>query len=64
METTLLVQKIQQLPPELQEKAAEFVEQLIQKSQAIRHPKAGFLKGTFEMKADFDEPLDDFEEYM
>ncbi len=26
--------------------------------------KAGFLKGTFTMKDDFDEPLDDFKEYM
>ena len=27
-------------------------------------PKAGFLKGTFVMADDFDEPLDDFKEYM
>lgn len=27
-------------------------------------PKAGFLKGTFTMRADFDEPLEDFKEYM
>lgn len=26
--------------------------------------KAGFLKGSFVMAADFDEPLDDFKEYM
>ena len=27
-------------------------------------PKAGFLKGTFIMSEDFDEPLEDFKEYM
>ena len=27
-------------------------------------PKAGFLKGTFSMSPDFDEPLEDFKEYM
>ena len=27
-------------------------------------PKAGFLKGTFVMSPDFDEPLEDFKEYM
>lgn len=26
--------------------------------------KAGFLKGTFTVKEGFDEPLDDFKEYM
>lgn len=26
--------------------------------------RAGFLKGSFIMKDDFDEPLDDFKEYM
>jgi len=27
-------------------------------------PKAGFLKGTFVVSPDFDEPLEDFKEYM
>ena len=27
-------------------------------------PKAGFLKGAFIMSPDFDEPLEDFKEYM
>ncbi len=27
-------------------------------------PKAGFLKGAFVLSSDFDEPLEDFKEYM
>ena len=26
--------------------------------------KAGFLKGTFEMSDDFDDPIEDFKDYM
>lgn len=33
-------------------------------SQLKKTPKAGFLKGTFVMGEDFDEPLEDFKEYM
>ena len=29
-----------------------------------KSPKAGFLKGSFIMSSDFDEPLEDFKEYM
>jgi len=29
-----------------------------------RKPKFGFAKGTFKMAEDFDEPLDDFKDYM
>jgi len=30
----------------------------------ITHPKAGCMKGIFKMKADFDQILEDFKEYM
>ena len=33
-------------------------------SAAKKPLKAGFLKGSFVMAADFDEPLEDFKEYM
>ncbi|MBM4166865.1 MAG: DUF2281 domain-containing protein [Ignavibacteria bacterium] len=29
-----------------------------------KHPKAGCMKGTFILSPDFDEPLEDFKEYM
>ena len=34
------------------------------KGPAKKAPKVGFLKGTFVMDARFDEPLEDFKEYM
>jgi|GEM_PF-451139 predicted HTH domain antitoxin len=35
----------------------------IAKDAANAHPKAGCMKGTFIMRDNFDEPLDDFKEY-
>ncbi|MDP2889126.1 MAG: DUF2281 domain-containing protein [Bacteroidota bacterium] len=43
------------------------MEFLIQKHKPLGskiHPKAGCMKGTFQMSPDFNEPLDDFKEYM
>jgi hypothetical protein len=43
------------------------MEFLIQKHQSNKkktHPKAGCMKGTFKMSDDFNEPIDDFKEYM
>jgi len=34
------------------------------KNSGKKHPTAGCMKGTFKMSPDFDEPLDDFKEYM
>lgn len=31
---------------------------------AQKSPKFGFAKGTFKMTADFDEPLEDFKDYI
>jgi hypothetical protein len=34
-------------------------------NQEVRkHPQFGCAQGTFKMSADFDEPLDDFKDYM
>ena len=71
MENELMVE-IKQLPEYLQEAVKDFVHFLSSKlnngppkkvtMQKVR--KAGFLKGTFNMAKNFDEPLDDFKEYM
>ena len=34
------------------------------KNSQNKSPKVGFLKGTFKMSPDFDEPLEDFREYI
>jgi hypothetical protein len=71
MEDQLMLE-IKDLPVYLQEEVKDFVHFL--KKKLENHPpkntiaknarKAGFLKGTFIMSADFDEPMDDFKEYM
>ncbi len=64
-EDTLLKQ-FSKLPEEAQREAFDFLEFLVEKKSAKKraHPKAGFLKGVFKMSKDFDEPLEDFKEYM
>ena len=56
--------KINSLPDYLKEQAADFIDFLLKKDKSNKkkkHPKSGFLKGTFKMSKDFDEPLDDLE---
>ena len=71
MNESVIVRRIANLKPKQQEMVVAFVEFLEQKGQAAstvdENPpllKAGFLKGTFVMSDDFDEPLDDFKDYM
>jgi hypothetical protein len=43
----------------------EIKEQVLKKEKAAAHArKAGFSKAKFEMSPDFNEPLEDFKEYM
>lgn len=43
----------------------EIKEQTLKKEKTVvKNRKAGFSKATFEMSADFNEPLEDFKEYM
>jgi hypothetical protein len=70
MKDQLIVDKIKKLNPAQQEEVLDFIEFLEQKYQgpclsAEKPPlKAGFMKGTFVMKEGFDDPLEDFKEYM
>ena len=55
------------LPKSIQDEIFDFTEFLIQKDRpkmAKIHPKAGCMQGVFKMRKDFNEPLDDFNEYM
>ena len=55
------------LPSHLKEEVQDFIEFLKAKSKKekeIKQRKFGYAKGYFVMKPGFDEPLDDFKEYM
>ena len=64
-----LYSKINLLPDELKEEVGLYINALLEKKaeQGIAtkpERKAGFLKGTFIINEGFDEPLEDFKEYM
>ncbi len=64
-------EKIAQLPTEKQKEVQDFVDSLLaqvktKKKEEGDVKKSGFgaLKGMFVMSDDFDEPLEDFKDYM
>ena len=67
MTNTTLYTKISTLPIPIQNEILDYMEFLIHKykpKKAKIHPKAGCMQGIFQMRDDFNEPLDDFKEYM
>jgi len=67
MNNLTLYTKINTLPDTIKTEILDYMEYLIQKykeKKIKKHPKAGCMKGIFKMKEGFDEPLDDFKEYM
>ena len=60
--------KVATLPDDLKNQVGNFVDYLKSttqiKEQVKASRKAGLAKGLIQMKEDFDEPLDDFKEYM
>jgi len=67
MEAIQLYTEINTLPHHLKREVADFVEFLKHKAKSkkkIRKRKFGYAKGFFKMSEDFDEPLDEFKEYM
>jgi hypothetical protein len=67
MDTSILIKEIQTLPPALKEEVKDFVGYLKSKKSNIaqeRKPVLGSGKGTFVIKDGFDDPLEDFAEYM
>ena len=70
MNNELMVSMLNNLPEELKQEASDFIEYLsvkykkkIQK-QSRKVPTFGSCKGLFIIPDDFDEPLEDFKEYM
>ena len=67
MDNITLYSKLALLPDELKAEVSDFVDFLAtkrRKSSKKKKPRFGSGKGMFVMKPDFDEPLDDFKEYM
>ncbi|MDX2303298.1 MAG: DUF2281 domain-containing protein [Microscillaceae bacterium] len=60
-----LFRKIPQLSPEQQEAIYKMVESFSHKTEKKAKRQAGTLKGSLKyMASDFDEPLDEFKDYM
>lgn len=70
MDSLLLYKKLNHLPDAMKAEVADFIEFLEQKAKKGKKkannpvPKFGSAKGMFVMHDDFDEPLEDFKEYM
>jgi len=68
MEEQIILSKLRLLPKELKREILDFIEFLLtkhqQNSNSKKRPQFGSAKGVFKMSEDFDEPLDDFNEYM
>ena len=62
-----LYAQITSLPADLKKEVSDFVEFLKQKTKAktkLRQRQLGAAKELIKMAADFDEPLEDFKDYM
>jgi len=67
MESDLLYTKIAALPDELKAEVEDFVDFVTAKHipKAVEcRPKFGSAKGMISVSPDFDEPLEDFKDYM
>ena len=67
MQDDVLYNRFISLPHNLKNELLDYMEFLIFKQKPLEvknHPKAGCMKGMFVMMDDFDEPLDEFKEYM
>ena len=67
MINTSIFTRISSLSPSIQKEVMDYIEFLIQKHKKKnfkQHPKAGCMQGVFKVNPDFNEPLDDFKEYI
>ncbi|MBS1594972.1 MAG: DUF2281 domain-containing protein [Bacteroidetes bacterium] len=69
MSDLVLFTRLISLPAELKAEVAQFIESLLAKYDPKKQPrlsgrKPGSAKGMIIMAPDFDEPLEDFKEYM
>lgn len=64
-----LVEKIKKIPPAYQQEVEDFIDFILSKRQSavakkVSPRKVGLLKGKLKMAEDFDDPLEDFKDYM
>ncbi len=68
MDAVSFYNKFESLPSNLKKEAMEYLEKLFSNNKSeekTKHvPKRGTLKGKIVIHDDFDEPLEDFKEYM
>ncbi|MBW8331386.1 MAG: DUF2281 domain-containing protein [Prolixibacteraceae bacterium] len=67
MEPIELFIKINHLPTDLKSEVNDFIDFLLSKRKKEikkKHPKFGCAEGQIYISPDFDEPLDDFKDYM
>jgi len=67
MSSHSILTKLDTLPDNLKQEVADFIDFLVEKSHTPKKkikPQFGSAKGMIKMSPDFDEPLDDFKEYM
>lgn len=67
MEQFQIFTKINYLPTELKSEVNDFIDFLLSKRKkeiGKRQPKFGCAKGQIYISPDFDEPLEDFKDYM
>ena len=62
-----ILDKLETLPDNLKQEAVDFIDFLVERAKMPKKkiiPQAGSAKGLIKIYPDFDEPLDDFKEYM
>jgi uncharacterized protein DUF2281 len=66
MDSSVVLTQFSMLPDNLKQEVADFIAFLNQKNKPkVKKPrKFGAAKGMFIMSSDFDEPLEDFKDYM
>jgi len=68
MRNTQLIEKVKKIPPAYQQEVEDFIDFILEKratkNNLAGERKLGLLKGKLKMSPDFDEPLDDFKDYM
>jgi Protein of unknown function (DUF2281) len=67
MNDILIYSKISSLPENLKSEVSDFIDSLVAKANKTiekKKPILGSGKGIFIMHDDFDEPLEDFKDYM
>ncbi|MEP6927923.1 MAG: DUF2281 domain-containing protein [Ginsengibacter sp.] len=68
MDNILLYSKLAALPENMKSEVLAFIDSLLldktKKEPSPKKPKFGSGKGMFKMNKNFDQPLEDFKEYM